>query len=129
VAVLAGADASSDSGCHPSRPVSVLHLHGDVDRKVPFAGGTLVGPPFPGAAETVARWAQRNGCGTATLAGTAIDLEAGIVGPETSVSLQQSCPPGIDVQLDTIVGAQHSPQFIADSVGVNVIDWLLAHSR
>lgn len=58
IAVLAGSDYPTDADCQPSRPVSVLHLHGDDDELVFYEGGSTFGEPvniatspYPGAAE------------------------------------------------------------------------------
>ncbi|QSQ23124.1 dienelactone hydrolase family protein [Pyxidicoccus parkwayensis] len=52
--------------CTPSRPVPVLHFHGTADALIHYAGGNNLGrygDAYPGAEETVRRWAKRNGCG------------------------------------------------------------------
>lgn len=50
--------------CSPQRPVPVLHFHGTADNVVLYDGGTIfLGSAYPSASESVARWAQRNGCG------------------------------------------------------------------
>jgi len=128
VAVLAGADAPTPGDCAPSRPVSVLHLHGDADPLVKYTGGRFAGV-YPGAVESVTRWAARDGCDATPVAGAALDLEGGIDGAETVVTSYEGCDAGTDVQLDTIQGGGHIPALIHDSVGVDVLDWLLAHSR
>jgi polyhydroxybutyrate depolymerase len=49
--------------CNPSRPVPVMHFHGTADPTIPFDGGTIpLGRPYPSAPNTVAKWAERNGC-------------------------------------------------------------------
>lgn len=128
IAVLAAADPLPDGECRPPQPLSVLHLHGTADRKVPFAGGELLAP-VTGAAETVGRWARRNGCTTAMIDLAPIDLDVAQPGAETTVSAYEGCPSGVAVQLDTMEGSEHIPQLDHDSVGRNVIDWLLAHRR
>ncbi|MCY1019995.1 alpha/beta hydrolase family esterase [Pyxidicoccus sp. MSG2] len=53
------------SHCTPSRPVPVLHFHGTADDLILYTGGANLGrygAPYPGAEETVRRWAKRNGC-------------------------------------------------------------------
>jgi polyhydroxybutyrate depolymerase len=128
VAVVSGADAPAADDCAPSQPVSVLHVHGSADPLVSYTGGEFTAP-FPGAVESVARWATRNGCDPVPAAGEPLDLESDIEGAETIVSAYQGCAEGVDVQLDTIEGGSHVPILIHDSVGSQVFDWLLAHSR
>jgi polyhydroxybutyrate depolymerase len=49
--------------CNPSRPVPVMHFHGTADSTIPYEGGTIpLGRPYPSAPDTVATWAERNGC-------------------------------------------------------------------
>ena len=58
--------------CRPSRPVSLLHIHGLADQNVPFEGG--VGPKaaqrnppsYPPVRSGVLAWATTDGCGTST---------------------------------------------------------------
>ena len=52
--------------CAPSRPVSVLAIHGTGDAVVPYAGGPMVGRGGPSeiisAAALAERWRQADGC-------------------------------------------------------------------
>jgi polyhydroxybutyrate depolymerase len=128
VAVLAGADAPASDDCLPSQPVSVLHLHGSADELVKYEGGRFA-DVYPGAVESVTRWAARDGCEPTPVSTSPLDLEGGIDGAETVVSAYTGCEAGTDVQLDTIEGAGHIPRLIHDSVGRFVLDWLLAHAR
>jgi polyhydroxybutyrate depolymerase len=50
VAAVAATDRTRE--CSPATPVSVLHIHAKDDPQIPFAG----------AADTVAKWAQLDGC-------------------------------------------------------------------
>ncbi len=64
VAPMAG---SNVTGCSPTRPVSLLHQHGDVDLVVPYGGGVALGSlvssaPFPPVESSVAAWAAADGC-------------------------------------------------------------------
>lgn len=127
IAVLSGSDQPTEADCTPSRPVSVLHMHGTADGTIGFGGGQITAS-FPGAVETMARWAKRDGCDATPTVGPAIDLDAGIPGAETRVSIYGGCEAGIDVQLDTIEGGAHSPTLVPESVGTDVFDWLLAHT-
>lgn len=52
--------------CRPTRPVSVLHIHGTDDKFVPYEGG--VGeqirfvPPFQSVEQSIKAWVKANGC-------------------------------------------------------------------
>lgn len=55
-------------GCLPSKPVSVLEIHGTEDPLVPFAGGipsapeAAGAPPFTSTHDMARQWAEWNGC-------------------------------------------------------------------
>lgn len=127
IAVLASSELPTDEGCEPSRPVSVLHLHGTEDRVIPYGGGAI-GEPFPGAVEVVARWAGRAGCDDEPVEGEPLDLVPNIDGAETTVAAYRGCADGVDVQLDTITGGVHTPALDHQRVGSDVLDWLLDHA-
>lgn len=118
IGVLAG-DASSDpAACMPSRPVSVLHMHGTVDDMVPFSG----------AAESVAQWAGKNGCGTARTPGADLDLDTSVAGAETHTSSTTGCPAGGAVDLWTLEGSSHLPLLTTEFPSL-LLTWFADHPR
>jgi polyhydroxybutyrate depolymerase len=46
--------------CNPSKPVAVMHIHGDADPLIPYTGGGVNGNES--VAATIERWATNNGC-------------------------------------------------------------------
>jgi polyhydroxybutyrate depolymerase len=88
--------------CRPSRPVSVLVIHGTVDEIVPYEGGRVLGganrpvPPTPAVAEA---WASMDGCPPA--ADPRVD---GIVTTRT----WDRCAAGTRVRLVTVEGGGHN---------------------
>jgi len=53
--------------CHPSRPVPVMHFHGDSDEFAPFSGGKGRGPSgthFYSVQHSIDAWVAANGCDT-----------------------------------------------------------------
>lgn len=56
VAPVAGVNGMDT--CAPSRPVPVMQFHGTSDGLVPYEGNAT----FPSVADTMAAWAERNGC-------------------------------------------------------------------
>lgn len=88
--------------CRPSRPVSVLVVHGTGDQLVPYEGGRVLGganrpvPPTPAVAET---WASIDGCAPA--AEPRVD---GIVTTRT----WDRCAAGTRVRLVTVEGGGHN---------------------
>ncbi len=100
VASVAGSMQLDD--CRPSRPVSVLAIHGTGDQLVPYAGGRVDGaatrpaPPTPAVAD---RWASLNGCPTGSQ-----DQTEGLVTTRT----WPECPGATKVRLVTVEGGGHS---------------------
>lgn len=65
IAPVAGPMGTAD--CRPTRPVSVMHFHGDADEFAPFEGGKGRGPSgtlFQSVHHSIDRWVAANGCGT-----------------------------------------------------------------
>jgi polyhydroxybutyrate depolymerase len=129
IAGLAGAATSLDGvGCDPVAAVSSLHVHGDADATVSYLGGGDLNAEYPGAVESTMQIAAKNGCGDTRTDGPAIDLVRDLDGAETTTQLVDGCPDGVGVELWTIVGGGHIPNFV-DGGGVSIIDWLIAHPR
>ncbi len=63
---FAGVGPQGGVGCHPTRPLHVLQVHGTRDRAVDYEGGTVLGrsdvEPHPGAEATLRFWAAHDGC-------------------------------------------------------------------
>lgn len=129
IAGLAGHATSSGVTCAPTDEVHVLHLHGTADATVPYESGTFGGVTSPGAVESVAQWATRNGCaGSLAPAGDHKDLDTGVTGAETEVQVTSRCPASGAADLWTIDQGGHIPA-IDDDFAVEVMAWLTAHPR
>jgi polyhydroxybutyrate depolymerase len=124
---LAGAAWADRARCPAGSPVAVLQVHGDRDDIVLYEGGVFGTARYPGAVETVAGWAQRNGCGALESTGMMLDIESAIPGAETRVARHTGCAGGA-AELWTIQGGGHVPSFQATWPGM-VVDWLYAHAR
>jgi polyhydroxybutyrate depolymerase len=113
IASYAGAVWSDPTKCQPSAPVGVLQVHGTADTEVLYDGNLPeAGPPpagvYPGAKQTVATWAQKNGCGgslTDTGAPTHVDVDG--TGNETNVARYSGCTANGAAELWTVNGAPH----------------------
>lgn len=140
IAGLAGAMLADPATCSPPAGVAVLHIHGDADTGIAYAGGTMRRVPYlggcataspavryRGAVDSVARWAGFNGCGALQPAGTALDLDASLPGAETSVARHSGCTRGA-AELWTMHGAGHVPAVGPEWAGA-IYDWLTAHAR
>jgi polyhydroxybutyrate depolymerase len=105
---IAGAQWSYLPYCQPSEPVSVLQVHGTADTTILYDGG----PGYPGARTTVADWATLNRCTTDFYAAAVWDLDTQ-PGVETIRELAIGCPPGVGVELWSMIAAPHDPAFSA----------------
>lgn len=130
IAVLSAALSADLAACAPTAPVSVLHLHGTADDTILYDGGVLAqsGNAYPGVSETLGRWVELDGCGPAPAMEPPLDLDAGLAGSETEVSVWSGCDAGSEVEHWKIVGGSHVPAF-NDAIGGRMIDWLLAHPK
>jgi len=127
---LAGANWADPMRCAPTRPVSVLAVHGVGDTTILYVGGSVSGgvPAYPSARETVASWARLNRCATTF---TDTDMRADYVseapGAETRVGRHEGCMGGA-AELWTMDGTGHIPGLNASWADA-VFDWLQAHAR
>jgi polyhydroxybutyrate depolymerase len=64
VACVGGTMATD--ACCPTRPISILHIHGTDDEFVPFAGGvgskSITGAHYASVERTIGAWVRANGC-------------------------------------------------------------------
>jgi polyhydroxybutyrate depolymerase len=99
VAPVAGALVTDP--CQPGQPVSVIHFHGLVDPVIPYAGGATVqstGQPYPPTEQSVATFAQLDGCAaTPTVETAAIYTHTTYTG----------CKNGAAVELYAVKGVGH----------------------
>lgn len=131
VAVLAGATFDDPSKCNPSKPVSVVHVHGDADGTIAYTGGSILGNTFPSAVKSVTTWAGYDGCATTPVAtGRTMDIAENLPGKETTVTAFDGCPAGIAVELWTMKGGPHIPAILGtDPLVERMIDFLFAHPK
>ena len=123
---LAGAMVNDPALCTPSRPVSVLQIHGTADETIAFTGGANGSQPYPSAEAGLAAWRGYNGCGDVAASGAPIDLDSSLAGAETTVtSYRTGCRAGTRVELWSIAGGRHVPALTEAFPGA-VVDFLLA---
>jgi len=128
IASLAGAEAG-DARPAPDHPVHVLQIHGTEDGTIAYSGDEIQGNTYPGAVETVERWAAYNGCQVEGAEVAQLDLERQLPGYDTRVvRYDEGCRPGGSSELWTIDGGSHIPA-ISDSFSENVVEWLFAHPK
>jgi polyhydroxybutyrate depolymerase len=127
---LAGAAYKDATKCQPKSPVAVLQVHGDMDALVPYGGAMMGGFALPSAEETVAGWAQKNGCAAALdRTPPSLDLESNLTGAETTVACHPGCKAGGAAELWTIVGGSHVPTFNRPTWGEAVWGFFAAHPK
>jgi polyhydroxybutyrate depolymerase len=111
IAALAGVVWQDPARCAPSRPVSVLQIHGTADRTVLYPGGTLQdGAAHPGAEATVAQWRDKDGCTDTAQTAPPRDLDELVAGAETTITTYaDGCDGGTKVELWRMEGSGHVP--------------------
>lgn len=129
---VSGATYADAAKCQPKEGISVVELHGDQDDVVVFGGGTLESGSskvkYPSAKETVAQWAQRDGCSGSLVAGGAdVDLVTSLPGAETLIERYAGCAKGA-VELWTVKGGGHAPAF-GPSFGPALWGFFEAHPK
>jgi polyhydroxybutyrate depolymerase len=128
VAALAGTEASTEP-CEPTRPVSILHIHGTADPTIVYDGGAIGGAPYLSADELIAAWQMRNACDASmSTSGGTRDHDAAVAGEETSVTTWSTCYASTTVELWRMEGSNHIPT-IRGATGTAsraLLEWLFA---
>lgn len=102
-AVASVAGAVRVDACQPSRPVSVLEIHGTEDPLLPYEGGApdaveAAGASYPSTRAMMQRWTEIDGCPP--------PLRPAIAGPVTT-DTWEGCANGTTVKLITVQGGGH----------------------
>ena len=127
IASLAGA-LDVDAHCAPSRPVSVLQVHGEADDSILFDGGEIDGDRYTSARDTVAVWRRLDGCGAAGHPQGPWDADGAVPGDDLTSLSWTGCRAGTDVALWTIEDGGHVPALTAGFTAA-LYDWLEARAR
>lgn len=105
VAVGVQAGALEIDGCRPSRPVSLMHVHGLADHNVPIDGGAgdgFAGVAFASPRESVRTFAGLDGCDpTASESVSATNADV-------TTTTWAGCDAGVEVRFVTVAGAGHA---------------------
>ena len=129
VVSLAGASTLTESACAPSEGVAVLEVHGTEDETILYEGGSFGGPSYPSAAQTASSWAARNGCDANAIAdATALDMDSGVAGAETTIERYEGCVAGGGAELWTATGGTHVPTPNATYMP-KLLEFLLGHAK
>lgn len=128
VASVAGA-MDRDPECAPSRPVSVLQVHGSADSTILLEGGRIEGYVYTSADETLEVWRERNACPAGDPAVTdGLDADSSVDGADLRQDTWAGCAEGSEVALWTIDGAGHVPALTQEFTG-ELLDWFEANAR
>jgi len=133
VVSIAGQVTKNPEGCQPTKPVTVIQLHGTADETIGYYGDLQNVPPtptIPSAHDTVATWARNDGCTgqLVEVAGSPAYLSLVVDGPEPEPEQNQGCPAGIDVALWTMNDVPHRPMPTA-SFSARILTFLGARPR
>ncbi len=130
IVAVGGTTFDDPERCAGAAPVSVLHIHGTGDVVIQYGGGSSNSGDthYPGAEETVRRWASRAGCDlSAAEILEPIDLDFTLSGAETQpLRYREGCAAGVTVELWPIEQGAHVPAFDPDRIGARLVDWLFA---
>ncbi len=127
VVTLAGTEGTMPN-CLPSRPVSVLHMHGTADTTILYSGGTIGTSTYIAAEDAVLAWLMRDGCDRTPVDGGRADFDSTIAGEETSITSYPTCDGGTAVELWSMEGSGHIPPLVRGTTR-RAVDWLLARTR
>jgi len=120
VVSVAGSSWLDPANCRATDPVSVLQIHGDIDKIMPFEGDKTA----PGALDVLARWAARGACADLSDSGARRALVDGDVAIEASIWGHPSCAGDVAVDLWKLQGVDHYPAFTPAFVEA-VTSWAL----
>lgn len=111
IATIAGS-MTAGIECTPSRPVSVLAIHGTKDEDIGFDGGTIMGADYLGAEALVESWVERNACSPEAKTDAApIDYDVVAEGAETTIKTWSGCTDGTRVAFWRMQDSPHIPPF------------------
>lgn len=122
---IAGSTVVDAGDCQPSRPVTVLSIHGTADGTIAYGGAPA---QYPSAPQVAARWVGHNGCDAEPVPSGGYDYDSVALGAETGREVWDGCDDGVLTSLWTMSGSGHIPGFTPDFMP-DVFDFLLSHRR
>ena len=123
VAGLAGAMDPDPALCK-SAPNNILHIHGEKDGTILYAGGALFGNAYTSAEATITQWQQINKCDQSS--DSSFELLSSIQGVDTSIETY-SCSRG-SLEFWSIAEGVHTPT-LDSRFAQTVIEWFLTQKR
>jgi poly(3-hydroxybutyrate) depolymerase/1,4-dihydroxy-2-naphthoate octaprenyltransferase len=118
IAGLAGSMDADPAQCS-GKTANVLHIHGDADATISYAGGALFAQSYPSVDEVVKRWSNNNQC--TAKPENQLDVIAAMSGTETT-SYPFDCGKG-SLELWKLNGGVHVP-ILDRGFADKVVSWL-----
>jgi polyhydroxybutyrate depolymerase len=128
IAPIAGSMSLAPAECTPSRPVSVLVIHGTKDTDIRYEGGSIGGFPYVGAEALTEFWRGVDGCTPTQVFSEAVDYDVGVEGAETTGTSWPECADGTRVAHWKMTDSGHAPGF-TDAFRDALVAWLLGNPR
>jgi polyhydroxybutyrate depolymerase len=111
IASIAGSISVGDP-CTPSRPVSVLLIHGTDDADISYTSGSHIGgAEYLGAEALLQDWVTRDECPGPPSSAEPVDFDLQIPGAETTRTSWTGCAAGTRVDFWKMQDSQHIPPF------------------
>lgn len=124
IVAVSGSTWNDATRCGDGQANPLLLVHGTEDTTIPYDGKPGL---YPGEAGTSSRFAHRAGC-TGPFEETERADFVGNADAETKKERATGCPSGSAVELWTVEGAGHVPEFDARWTSAT-FEWLQEHSR
>lgn len=106
VAIGVQAGSLEVDDCDPSRPVSLLHIHGTADENLPIDGGRgtrgISATDFSAPRDAIMTFVRADGCSDSSTVATAPD------NADVGIETWASCRAGTAVEFVTVEGASHA---------------------
>jgi poly(3-hydroxybutyrate) depolymerase/4-hydroxybenzoate polyprenyltransferase len=118
IAGLAGSMDADPAQCS-GKTANVLHIHGDADATISYAGGALFAQSYPSVDEVIKRWSNNNQC--TAKPENQLDVIATMSGAETS-AFPFDCSKG-SLELWKLNGGVHVP-ILDRGFADKVVSWL-----
>lgn len=109
---IAGTNSFDETNCKPSRPVSILQIHGRNDRVIKYYGSAKMG--FPSALESIIPWSKINKCQKP---------QTSIIDQENTVLNFSQCQQGKSVQLWSLKDHKHNKS-LGDKFTSDILNYL-----
>ena len=124
---FSGGTFTTQAGCKPSRPISVLEIWGTKDQT--YYGSNLSGKAIPGALQVFHTWGSIDHCrGGSVILPKKMNLLAPPPNLDATVMKFRGCPSSTSVEFWSAEGSIHAPP-VTPAFNRLMIAWLFAHPK